>query len=145
MILSKRTNAAIPDMPLLGTIDVLDAYEDEYGGVVVDPTFLPNTSNAFSASLRSSLSYWCEQGKRGVWLKILEDQADLVPIVINARFTYHHAEPGYLMLTFWLLDGPAALPSISLHQIGVGAFFMNEKQDDKLCVLHFSLEKRLTG
>ena len=61
MILSKRTNAAIPDTPLLGTIDVLDAFEDECGGVIVDPTFLPNISNAFFASLRSSLSYWSQQ------------------------------------------------------------------------------------
>lgn len=105
MILSKRTNAAIPDTPLLGTIDVLDAFEDEYGGVVVDPTFLPNTSNAFSASLGSSLSYWSQQ----------------------AGFIYHHAEPGHVMLTFWLPDGRSALPSTSLHQTGVGAFVMNEK------------------
>ncbi|KAM0896776.1 hypothetical protein ACQ4PT_022991 [Festuca glaucescens] len=129
MILSKRTNAVIPDTPLLGTTNVLDAFEDEYGGVVVDPTFLPNTSNAFSASLRSSLSYWSQQGKRGVWLKILEGQADLVPIAIKEGFIYHHAEPGYVMLTFWLPDGPAALPSTSLYQIGVGAFVMNEKQE----------------
>lgn len=127
MILSKRTNAAIPDTPLLGTIDVLDAFEDEYGGVVVDPTFLPNTSNAFSASLGSSLSYWSQQGKKGVWLKILENQADLVPIAIKAGFIYHHAEPGHVMLTFWLPDGRSALPSTSLHQTGVGAFVMNEK------------------
>jgi hypothetical protein len=35
--LVNRTKAAVPDTPLLGTIDVLDAFEDEYGGVVVDP------------------------------------------------------------------------------------------------------------
>lgn len=126
-ISSKGINAAIPDTPLLGTIDVLVAFEDDYGGVVVNPTFLPNTSNAFTASLQSSLSYWSQQGKRGVWLKILEDQAELVPIAIKAGFIYHHAEPGYVMLTFWLPDGPSALPSTSLHQIGVGAFVMNEK------------------
>ncbi|XP_062218615.1 nudix hydrolase 8-like isoform X1 [Phragmites australis] len=68
------------------------------------------------------------QGKRGVWLKILEDQADLVPIAIKARFIYHHAEPGYVMLTFWLPDRPSALPSTALHQIGVGAFVMNDKR-----------------
>jgi hypothetical protein len=35
--LVNRTKAAVPDTPLFGTIDVLDAFEDEYGGVVVDP------------------------------------------------------------------------------------------------------------
>uniref|UniRef100_A0A0D9VDZ3 Nudix hydrolase domain-containing protein n=1 Tax=Leersia perrieri TaxID=77586 RepID=A0A0D9VDZ3_9ORYZ len=126
---NKGTNAAISDAPLLGTIDVLDAFEDDYGGIVVNPTSLPNTSNAFASSLQSSLSYWSNQGKRGVWLKIHEDQADLVPIAIKAGFVYHHAEPGYVMLTFWLPDGPPGLPSTSLHQIGVGAFVMNDKNE----------------
>jgi hypothetical protein len=85
--LSKGTNAAISDTPLLGTIDVLDAFEDDYGGIVVNPTSLPNTSNAFSSSLQSSLCYWNKQGKRGVWLKIQEDQADLVPIAIKSQGT----------------------------------------------------------
>ncbi|XP_062223688.1 nudix hydrolase 8-like isoform X5 [Phragmites australis] len=128
-VLPKGIHAAIPVTPLLGAIDVLDAIEDEYGGVVVNPSFLPNTSNAFASSLQSSLSYWSQQGKRGVWLKILEGQADLVPIAIKARFIYHHAEPGYVMLTFWLPDGPSALPSTALHQIGIGAFVMNDKRE----------------
>uniref|UniRef100_A0A0D3F2P3 Nudix hydrolase domain-containing protein n=1 Tax=Oryza barthii TaxID=65489 RepID=A0A0D3F2P3_9ORYZ len=59
--LSKGTNAAISDTPLLGTIDVLDAFEDDYGGIVVNSTSLPNTSNAFSSSLQSSLCYWNKQ------------------------------------------------------------------------------------
>uniref|UniRef100_J3LB21 Nudix hydrolase domain-containing protein n=1 Tax=Oryza brachyantha TaxID=4533 RepID=J3LB21_ORYBR len=59
--LSKGTNAAISDTPLLGTIDVLDAFEDDYGGVVINPTSLPSTSNAFASSLQSSLSYWSKQ------------------------------------------------------------------------------------
>jgi hypothetical protein len=33
------------------------------------------------------------------------------------------------MLTFWLPDGPPGLPSTSLHQIGVGAFVMNDKNE----------------
>ncbi|KAG8058509.1 hypothetical protein GUJ93_ZPchr0002g23201 [Zizania palustris] len=127
--LSKGTYAAISRIPLLGTIDLLDAFDDDYGGVVINPTSLPNTSNAFAASLQSSLSYWSKQGKRGVWLKIREDQADLVPVAIKAGFVYHHAEPGYVMLTFWLPDGPSVLPSTSLHQIGVGAFVMNDKNE----------------
>ncbi|KAG8058529.1 hypothetical protein GUJ93_ZPchr0002g24755 [Zizania palustris] len=105
--LSKGTYAAISRIPLLGTIDLLDAFDDDYGGVVINPTSLPNTFNAFAASLQSSLSYWSKQ----------------------AGFVYHHAEPGYVMLTFWLPDGPSVLPSTSLHQIGVGAFVMNDKNE----------------
>ena len=37
---------------------VLDAVDDEYGGVVVDPEKLPSNPNAFAYVLRSSLSHW---------------------------------------------------------------------------------------
>jgi len=37
---------------------VLDGYDDEYGGFVVDPDKLPTNQNTFSLMLRSSLSHW---------------------------------------------------------------------------------------
>lgn len=37
---------------------VLNAIDDEYGGVVVDPESLPANPNAFAHVLHSSLSHW---------------------------------------------------------------------------------------
>lgn len=37
---------------------LLDAFDDEYGGVVVDHDKLPSNPNAFTAMLRNSLSDW---------------------------------------------------------------------------------------
>ena len=37
---------------------ILDAFEDEYGGVIVDTERLPSNPNAFASMLRSSLSHW---------------------------------------------------------------------------------------
>lgn len=37
---------------------LLDAYDDEYGGVVVDHGKLPSNPNAFASMLRNSLLDW---------------------------------------------------------------------------------------
>lgn len=37
---------------------LLDAYDDEYNGVIVNPEGLPSNPAAFASILRSSLSYW---------------------------------------------------------------------------------------
>ncbi|XP_042492788.1 nudix hydrolase 8-like [Macadamia integrifolia] len=110
-------------------LDLLDAYDDDYDGVVINPDCLPPSANAFASMLCASLSNWKIKGKKGVWLKILEEQADLVPIAIKEGFSYHHAEPGYVMLTYWIPDEPCILPASPSHLIGVGGFVMNEKRE----------------
>ena len=37
---------------------VLDAYEDEYGGIIIKSEGLPWNANEFASSLRASLSQW---------------------------------------------------------------------------------------
>lgn len=51
------TNGAIPSHHSR-EMGVLDAVDDEYGGVVVDHEKLPSNTNAFAYVLRSSLSHW---------------------------------------------------------------------------------------
>ena len=45
----------------------------------------------------------------------------------EGKFEYHHAEKTYVMLLRWLGDGPSALPANASHNIGVGAFVLNDK------------------
>ncbi|MCL7029024.1 hypothetical protein MKW94_001483 [Papaver nudicaule] len=105
---------------------LLDAYDDEYGGVIIEPENLPSNASAFASILQTSLLNWKLKGKKGVWLKILQEQADLVPIAIMEGFDYHHADRGYIMLTYWIPnDEPCSLPEGPTHQIGVGGFVMN--------------------
>ena len=40
---------------------------------------------------------------------------------------YHHAEPSYLMLVYWIPDTKNTLPVNATHRVGVGAFVMNDK------------------
>ncbi|XP_072960708.1 nudix hydrolase 8-like [Typha angustifolia] len=139
----RRINVVSPNAPFITTTEILDAFEDEYDGAIINPDCLPDTSNAFAAMLQSSLSYWRLKGKKGIWLKILEDQADLVPIALKAGFSYHHAEPGYVMLTYWIPDEPCMLPSTATHQVGVGGFVINDSREvlvvkEKKCPLRCS-------
>ncbi|KAF2285183.1 hypothetical protein GH714_038973 [Hevea brasiliensis] len=64
-------------------VEFLDAWDDEYGGIVIDPSSLPSSANAFASALRASLTNWKMKGKKGIWLKILSEQADLIPIAIQ--------------------------------------------------------------
>ncbi|XAR67077.1 NAD(+) diphosphatase [Bertholletia excelsa] len=66
----------------------------------------------FAPALRASLSNWRLKGKKAMWLKLLQEQADLVPIAIQEGFNYHHAEPD--------------IPS---HQIGIAGFVMNDNRE----------------
>ncbi|KAM7258539.1 hypothetical protein ACFE04_014280 [Oxalis oulophora] len=115
-------NLSTPEM----TLEFLAGAEDEYNGIIINPESLPSSANAFASALRASLSVWKLKGKKGVWLKIVSDLADLVPIAIQEGFEYNHAEPGYVMLTYWIPNEPSMLPLSPSHQIGIGAFVVND-------------------
>ncbi|KAL8539860.1 hypothetical protein ACS0TY_001459 [Phlomoides rotata] len=108
---------------------VLDAFDDEYEGVVVNPDTLPSNPNVFASTLRSSIYNWKIKGKKGVWLKVPLEKCDLVPVAVKEGFEYHHAEKSYIMMTYWIPDGPSLLPSNASHHVGVGAFVINHNDE----------------
>ncbi|KAG2676338.1 hypothetical protein I3843_12G048500 [Carya illinoinensis] len=108
---------------------VLDAFDDEYGGVVVDPERLPANPSSFASILHASLSRWKKMGKKGIWLKLPVDRSELVPYAIKEGFQYHHAERGYVMLTYWIPEGPCMLPANASHQVGVGGFVITDRNE----------------
>ncbi|CAJ1928637.1 unnamed protein product [Sphenostylis stenocarpa] len=115
---------------------VLDAFDDVYEGVVIDSERLPDSPTSFAAILRFSLSHWKKMvkplsmfGKKGIWLRLPLEQSDLVPIAIKEGFEYHHAEPGYVMLTYWIPQGPCMLPANASHHVGVGGFVINYNKE----------------
>ncbi|XP_018679909.2 nudix hydrolase 8 [Musa acuminata AAA Group] len=108
---------------------VLESCEDEYGGIIVIPEKLPWNTNAFAYVLQESLSSWKMKGKKGIWLKVPLGRSELVPIAVKAGFKYHHAEQAYVMLTYWIPEGPCLLPANASHQVGVGGFVINENNE----------------
>ncbi|KAI5067510.1 hypothetical protein GOP47_0018038 [Adiantum capillus-veneris] len=108
---------------------LLKAEEDCYDGVIVDPTCLPKSADEFVCNLRASLSHWKGEKKRGVWLLLPSHLAEFVPLAIKEGFQYHHAEPSHVMMTFWIPDTPCTLPPNASHQVGIGAFVMNDRRE----------------
>nr|XP_010919693.1 nudix hydrolase 8 [Elaeis guineensis] len=108
---------------------VLDAYEDEYGGIIIKSEGLPWNANIFASALQQSLSHWKVEGKKGIWLKLPLDRSELVPIAVKEGFEYHHAEQTYIMLTYWIPEGTCLLPANASHQVGVGGFVVNDKNE----------------
>jgi len=98
---------------------VLPSRGDPYGGVIIG-TVDETNSEAFRSRLQSSLDEWKRDGKRGVWLKLPIDKAAFIPVAVKEGFGFHHAEPGYLMLTNWLPEGEKnPLPPNASHQVGL--------------------------
>jgi len=103
---------------------------DFYNGVIIDPSSLPEDTVIFRGNLALSLNLWELESRKGVWLKIPLARSALVPEAAAQGFEFHHANQGYVMMTKWLPRHlPNTLPEGASHQIGVGAFVINSKNE----------------
>ncbi|CAN4103914.1 unnamed protein product [Withania somnifera] len=87
-------------------VQLLPAVNDDHGGVIVELEE-PMDPNVFHNMLRSSLRQWKLQ--EGFW--------------------YHHAEPHYLMLVYWIPKTENTIPENASHRVGIGAIVLNEKRE----------------
>nr|XP_011460062.1 PREDICTED: nudix hydrolase 2-like [Fragaria vesca subsp. vesca] len=109
---------------------LLKGRNDEYGGVIVHmDDDEPLDTPTFVSSLSSSIALWKQQGKKGVWLRLPIQQANLVEAAIQQGFWYHHAEPHYLMLVYWIPNSAHTLPENATHRLGIGAFLINQNRE----------------
>ncbi|XP_030966367.1 nudix hydrolase 10-like isoform X2 [Quercus lobata] len=109
-------------------VELLRSDNDSYGGVVVKIE-QPIDSKIFPSLLRASISQWRQQGKKGVWIKLPIEHANLVEATVKEGFRYHHAELDYLMLVCWLPETADIIPLNASHRVGVGSFVMNSKRE----------------
>jgi 8-oxo-dGTP pyrophosphatase MutT (NUDIX family) len=108
--------------------ELLQAVNDAHGGVIVDVKE-PLSPAVFHSKLKASLSRWKQQGKKGVWIKLPIQLANLVESAVKEGFWYHHAEPDYLMLVYWIPITCSTIPSNATHRVSVGAILLNEKRE----------------
>ncbi|GLT31039.1 hypothetical protein SLA2020_058060 [Shorea laevis] len=108
--------------------ELLPATSDNDGGVIVDMQE-PMDSDAFLTALRTSMLKWKRQGKKGVWIRLPIGLANLVETAVREGFGYHHAEPTYLMLVYWIPKTENTLPPNASHRVGVGAIVFNENRE----------------
>ncbi|KAA8524875.1 hypothetical protein F0562_011298 [Nyssa sinensis] len=83
--------------------------------------------NVFTILLRASITKWRQQGKSGVWIKLPIELVNLVEAAVKEGFWYHHAEPTYLMLVYWIPETANTLPANASHRVGIGAFVMDNE------------------
>nr|ACU19060.1 unknown [Glycine max] len=109
-------------------VNLLTSTDDNYGGVIVELDQHMDSAT-FVSILRASVSHWKLLGKKGVWIKLPIHLVNLVEALVKEGFWYHHAEPKYLMLVYWIPESPSTIPANATHRVGVGSFVMNEKQE----------------
>jgi len=105
-----------------------DAAKDRFGGVTLalDPKKHAGIdAAAFGVQLNDALETWGREGVRGVWLRVPLVAAHLIDPAAMLGFDFHHAKPGYVMLTKWLPGTRSSLPAYPHHQIGVGGLVLN--------------------
>ncbi|KAM6585546.1 hypothetical protein CsatB_012548 [Cannabis sativa] len=61
---------------------ILEAIEDEFNGVIVEVTE-PMDPKLFHSKLKTSVSHWRQQGKKGVWIKLPIKLVSLVEPAVN--------------------------------------------------------------
>ena len=101
---------------------------DPYKGVSVSASAVDEclTSEYFGERLRSSVMAWRERGRKGVWIQIPATRPELIAVAQAQGFTFHHAEPDYLMMCTWLSEGESMLPANASHSVGVGIVCLDE-------------------
>ncbi|KAJ0790484.1 putative hydrolase [Helianthus annuus] len=109
-------------------VQLLPAIYDDYGGVVVELTEHMDPT-VFLTRLKTSMSQWTLQGKKGVWIKLPIHLVNLVESAVKEGFCYHHAEPDYLMLINWIPETTSTIPANASHRVGVGAVVLNDKRE----------------
>ena len=116
-------------IPAFGrAMELLASTTNPFGGVMPDPKVLPKGPDVFRKRLEHSVAAWEGEGYQVVWLEVPIARATLVAVAVEAGFTYHHAEEGYVLLTRRLAEG-AFIPPYATHYVGVGGVVLNDARE----------------
>ena len=107
---------------------ILEHKPNPFAGVVTDPERLPDDPREFKQALHESLEAWRSGSVLVVWLEVPIAKAALVPVAVEAGFSYHHAGDDYLLLTLPLVEG-AHIPPYASHYIGAGGVVLDDNSE----------------
>uniref|UniRef100_A0A2P2KZN4 Nudix hydrolase domain-containing protein n=1 Tax=Rhizophora mucronata TaxID=61149 RepID=A0A2P2KZN4_RHIMU len=108
--------------------ELLTGIDDHHGGLIVDLKE-PMDPEIFLLLLKASISQWRNQGKKAVWIKLPIALVNLVEPAVKEGFWYHHAEPNYLMLVYWIPETTSTIPANASHRVRVGGIVLNGKRE----------------
>ena len=109
-------------------MELIESTINPFRGVVATPSALPGDPEEFRRRLGYSLEQWREQGYLAVWLNVPIGRSALIPVAVDAGFTFHHSGDDYLMLTHMLVED-AHVPPFATHYIGAGGVVLNEDRE----------------
>ena len=109
-------------------MEVLEFTTNPFRGAVTRSNSLPPDPAEFAPRLGHSLEVWRGEGLQTVWLQIPTSLAALIPVAVEAGFSFHHSSEDYLMLTHRLV-ADAHIPPFATHYIGAGGVVLNEDSE----------------
>lgn len=124
-------SAGATGAPLAGKVD-------RFGGVtVVVEKEDASDATLWRSRLRASVDAWRADGCCAVWVRVPNNAAAALPILLEEGFCWHHAKTtheagnyGYALLARWLLENEESrLPQYPTTQVGVGGVVLNQKNE----------------
>ncbi|XP_076108524.1 nucleoside diphosphate-linked moiety X motif 6-like [Mytilus galloprovincialis] len=104
--------------------------KDMYNGYTLDTKYqkCENIKKEFEEKLQGAVTKWKSEGIKAVWVKARKNHSEVVPVCTELGFDFHHAQPGYVMLTKWLPDDiENRIPGFANQYLGVAGFVVNDK------------------
>ncbi|XP_052257337.1 uncharacterized protein LOC127862301 [Dreissena polymorpha] len=103
--------------------------KDLFSGYTIDTKKQSFTSaEEYDSHLEKALPRWQADGVRGLWAKISLEHSHLTPVFAKHGLDFHHAQPGYVMMTKWLpTDEPNSIPEYANQYLGCAGFTVNDK------------------
>ena len=109
-------------------MQLLDATPNPFNGIVINSDALPTDPQVFREQLRASLESWHQARYWVIWLEVPIAKSALIPIAVDAGFTFHHSGEDYLMLTH-RIKPDALIPNHATHYIGAGGVVLTEENE----------------
>jgi 8-oxo-dGTP diphosphatase len=102
---------------------------DQYDGCTIDASTLPESLEEFEEELLLLVEKI--ENKKLLWIKLDIIQSNLIPILTNHGFVFHHCNEEDITLVKKLIPKPI-IPTATNHTLGVGAVVID---DNKLLVI----------
>ena len=109
-------------------MELIESTTNPFRGIVARPEALPNDPEEFRQRLRYSLQQWGEQDFLTVWLQVPIAKSALIPVAVDAGFSFHHSGEDYLLLTYRLVNH-SHIPPFATHYIGAGGVVLNDDRE----------------
>eukprot|EP01080_Neovahlkampfia_damariscottae_P007160 gene7160-11473_t len=110
---------------------------DIFNGITIDLTKLDSktTVEEFTKTFSDALTKWTATKKRGIWFKIPTEKSKFIPVLVEKEFDFHHALPGYSMMTRWLpKDEENKIPPFAFSYLAACGAVIDKKNEKILLV-----------